>query len=54
MNLENTYYKDSEGETKYNSYCVNCLYKCKQSFRTEIMTCKHIKELKKKGKKRYE
>ena len=50
MNLENVFYKDDNGEVKYNSNCMECPYNCKQSFRSTIMVCKRTKELKKKGK----
>ena len=52
MNISNTFYKNDNDEMQYNETCSKCKYKCKQSFRTEIMTCKHLKELKKKGKKK--
>lgn len=50
MNLENVYYRNSEGEIQYNPTCEECSRKCKQSFRTFIMVCERTKELKKRRK----
>ena len=52
MNDKNLYYKESrDSDLEYNELCKNCRYKCKQSFRTTIVTCKYTKENQKKGKK---
>lgn len=48
MNKKNEYYQDEEGNDKFNDTCINCPYKCKQSFRTRLITCKYLKEKKKK------
>lgn len=50
MNDINIFYKNNNGEISYNSECSSCSYKCKQSFRATIVTCKKIKENKKRRK----
>lgn len=52
MNDKQIFYKDKKGQIKYNELCVECPYECKQSFHSEIITCKYKKELKanKEGK----
>lgn len=48
---KNIYYKTDKGEIKYNEICEKCKYKCKQSFRSQIISCRHLKELSKNKKK---
>lgn len=48
MNDPYSYYKDDNGNIKYNELCEQCENKCKQSFRSKIMTCSKLKEKRKK------
>lgn len=52
MNLKNLYYMNDDEEIEFNEMCQKCPYNCKQSFRSTIMTCKYLKDLKKKGNKK--
>lgn len=51
MNDKNLYYKSKDGNIEYNPLCMKCSYKCKQSFRSQIVSCRLIKENKKRGKR---
>lgn len=51
MNIDkNIYFKDKNDKIVYNELCQQCKYKCKQSFRVEIINCKFLKEQKTKRK----
>lgn len=53
MNHINEFFRDKQDNIKYNDFCLECPYNCKQSFRAHIFMCKHKKELSnKKGKKK--
>lgn len=51
MNDINLFFKNKKGNIQYNSTCMQCKYKCKQSFRSSIVSCRLTQENKKKGKK---
>ena len=47
MNDPYSYYKDDNGNIKYNELCEQCDNECKQSFRSKIMACPKLKEKRK-------
>lgn len=51
MNDPNKFFKDENGEIKYNETCLKCPKSCKQSFRIKVVSCPYLKELKNKKKK---
>ena len=46
MNKQSEFYQDKNLENKYNELCVNCSYDCKQSFKSNIRSCRLLKEQK--------
>ena len=46
MNKQSEFYQDKNLENKYNELCVNCSYDCKQSFKSNIISCRLLKEQK--------
>lgn len=46
MNKQREFYQDRNLENKYNELCVNCSYDCKQSFKSNIISCRLLKEQK--------
>lgn len=45
MSRENMdFFKDKDGNIKYNENCQNCEYDCKQSYKVKIVSCKKTKE----------
>lgn len=45
------FFRDDKDEIKYNPSCVECPYKCKQSFRSQIWSCQYTREQKLKKRK---
>lgn len=43
MQVIDNFFKDENGEIKYNKLCEECIYDCKQSFRVKIIQCKKRK-----------
>lgn len=43
MNKVNEFYRKND-EEEYNELCTDCPYDCKQSYRSEIISCKLIKK----------
>lgn len=40
------YFRNKENKIQFNKLCETCPYKCKQSFRTQIVSCRRTKEKK--------
>lgn len=39
--LEWAFFLGANGRRQYNPICQSCVHPCKQSFRSEIVTCPH-------------
>lgn len=44
------FFRNNSGEIEYNEVCNSCPYNCKQSFKCTIVSCKFLKDKKKKRK----
>ncbi len=34
-----SFFIGDSGRRRYNRFCVRCIHRCKQSFRTELLAC---------------